>query len=334
MEEKKVIFEISVMSVVKVVALLFAFYVLYLVRDIVYLLIVVLIISTALEPLVARLATQKIPRALSIIVIYLFILIILSFLLYLIIPPMALQLKELALNVPYYSKRLSDFTQNAGIQSLQNVLSQLSLTLSSYGGDAIGAVFSIFGGIFSAVTIFVLTFYFLVEENGVRHFLFNLVPVAKQERVAKIIKKVGIKFSHWIRGQLGLMLLMGIIDGILFYILGVPFALTLGVLAGLLEIIPIVGPILSGIVAVIIAFIAGIAFWKILLLVGLLILVQQLENQILVPKIMQKAVGLSPVVVIIALLIGGKLFGIGGAILAVPLAAGIQVVYQEYTEIK
>ena len=126
------------------------------------------------------------------------------------------------------------------------------------------------------------------------------------------------------------MLIVGVCDGLALWALGIPFALTLGVLSGLIEVIPIIGPILAGTTAVFIAFVSGVPFWKLIAIIVVYVLVQQLENQILVPKIMQKSIGMSPVIVIVALLIGMKLLGIGGAVLAVPVAAGISVFLAEY----
>lgn len=329
MEKSRIVHEISLTSILRILGVILAVYLVYLMKDIVFLLIAVLILATALEPVVARLAKIGIPRIFSILISYLFIVIILSFTLYLIIPPVAVQLKELALNIPYYTERLSQFNDENATE-VQRFLSQFGSKLSNYGGDAINALFSFFGGVVSAVTIFVLTFYLLVDENGIRKTIFNLVPEEKKEGTLKIANKIGTKLGLWLRGQLTLMLIIGIINGIVYYFMGVPYALTLGILAGLLEIIPIVGPVVAGITGIIVAFVAGLALWKILIVVALLVLIQQLENNILVPKIMQRAIGISPFFVILALLVGSKLLGLTGAILAVPLAAGLQVLFQEY----
>lgn len=333
MDKSRIIHEISLGSVLRIIGVFLAIYLVYLMKDIVFLLIAVLILTTALEPIVARLAKVGIPRAFSILICYLCILIVLSFALYLIIPPVAIQLKELALNVPYYTEKISQFNET-NASEIQSLLSQFGSKLSGYGGDAITALFSFFGGVVSAVIIFVLTFYLLVDENGMRKTLLNLIPPERKEMTLKISSKISTKIGLWLRGQLSLMIIIGLADGLIFYFLGIPYALTLGIISGLLEIIPIVGPVVSGAAGVIVAFVAGVVIWKILILVGLLVLIQQLENHILVPKIMQKAVGISPFFVILALLIGNKLFGITGAILAVPVAAGLQVLFQEYNRVR
>jgi len=326
-EPKKIIYEISIPSVLKVILLLIVIWMLYLVRDVLIILLVVLIISIALEPIVSRLAEHGIPKGLSIIIIYLALIIVLGLAVYLIIPPVATQIKELTFNLP---DKLSQFDFSKTSTSLSGILDKLSSQLSSAGGTFINAIFSIFGGVVSAVTVFALTYYFLVEKNGVKDTLTGLIPVHQKERLRSTFQKVSTKLSHWLRGQLTLMLIVGVCDGLALWALGIPFALTLGVLSGLIEVIPIIGPILAGTTAVFIAFVSGVPFWKLIAIVVVYVLVQQLENQILVPKIMQKSIGMSPVIVIVALLIGMKLLGIGGAVLAVPVAAGISVFLAEY----
>jgi len=333
MEEqpKKVIYEISIESVLKVVLLFVVLWLLYLVRDVLIILLVVLIIAIALEPVVSRLAKHGIPKGLSIIILYLALLIIFGLAIYLIVPPVASQIKELTFNLP---SRFNQYDFSSISATLTTLLDKLSNQLSSAGGTFLNALFSVFGGVVSAVTVFALTYYFLVEKGGVRDTLVGLITVQHKERLRVTIQKVSLKLSHWLRGQLTLMLIVGVMDGLALWILGIPFALTLGVLSGLVEVIPIIGPIMAGATAVFIAFVSGVAFWKLIVIVGVYILVQQLENQVLVPKIMQKNIGMSPVIIIIAILVGIKLLGIGGAVLAVPVAAGLQVFLSEYGVLK
>ncbi len=328
-EPKKVIYEISIVSVLKIVLLFIGLWLLYLIRDVLIILLVVAVIAVALEPFVLKLEKDKIPRALSVIVLYLALLIIIGLAIYFIIPPVASQVKELALNLPYYSTRASEF--NLGnVAPISRVLDSISSSLSGLAGGVLSTVVSIFGGIVYAITIFALTFYALVDSEGIRRWIASLIPFKEKDRMQQTIGKISTKLGDWLRGQLILMLTIGVVDGTILTILGVPYALTLGLLAGLLEIIPVIGPIVAGVTAILIAFISGVALWKILAILIAFVIVQQLENNILVPKIMQKAIGLSPIFVIIAILIGNRLLGLGGAMLAVPVAAGIQVLLAEY----
>lgn len=328
-QPKKVVFEISITSVLKVILVFAALWVLFLVRDILLILLVVLLITVALEPYVTKLEQEKVPRALSVIVLYLALLVVLGLLLYFVIPPVANQVKELTFNFPYYTSRLSDF--NIGdFAPISGFLNSISSRLSDVAGGVLGALVSVFGGIAFAIIIFALTFYALVDGENIKKSLISIIPTNKKDRLRATIVKVSEKLSDWMRGQLLLMLIIGVVDGSILAIMGIKYALTLGLLAGLFEIIPVLGPILSAIAAALVAFILGAPLWKVGVILAAYIIVQQLEGYILVPKIMQKAIGMSPIVVIIAILIGNKLLGLGGALLAVPVAAGIQVFVKEY----
>ena len=330
MEKQRIVHEISIGSILKVLAVLLGVYLLYLIRDILMVLLVVFVISIALEPFVEKLAKQGVPRALSVIVLYFALLIILGFFIYFTVPPVIVQLKEFTLNLPYSTSKLSQINLNDTTSTINQVINSFTSKAAPITGGLISAVVSLFGGVVSAVTVFVLTFYAIVDEESLRKSFSKLVPVERRDRLMMTIKRVGEKLGRWLQGQLALMMIIGMVDGMALWILGIGFSLTLGILSGLLEVIPVVGPIIAAVTAVFVAFITGAPIWKILVAVLIFVAVQQLEGQVLVPKIMQKAVGLSPIVVILAILIGNKLLGIGGAVLAVPIAAGIQVFIEEY----
>lgn len=329
---EKQIYEISITSVIKILILLAGIWLLYLVRDVLLIILVSAIIVVALEPFVKRLAKQGIPRVLSVIVMYIALLVSLGLFVYFIVVPVAGQIKEIPLNFPYYSGKLNEIDLGNLPSSLGNVFDGFASKISATAGGLLSVIVSIFGGVVSTITVFALTFYFLVEEEGIRKSVVSLIPINQKERFYSVVKKLGVKLGDWLRGQLLLMLIVGALDGIALWVLGVEFALTLGVLSGLLEVIPMIGPVIAAITAVFVAFVSGVALWKIFVIVAIYVLVQQLENQVLIPKIMQKAIGLSPVIVIIAILIGVKLLGLGGAVLAVPVAAAIQVLLGEYTK--
>lgn len=331
MEKQRIVHEISISSVLKVAAVAFGLYLLYLIRDILMILLVVFVISIALEPLVNKLAKQGVPKALSVIVLYFAFLIILGFFIYFVVPPVIVQMKEFALNIPYSTEKLSKINLSDTTSTINQLINSFTSKAAPITGGLVNAVISVFGGVVSAITVFVLTFYTVVESDSLRASLSRIIPVEKRDKLTLTLKRVSEKLGGWLQGQLTLMLIIGLVDGVALWILGIGFSLTLGILAGLLEVIPVIGPVLAAVTAVFVAFITGAPIWKILVAVLIFVLVQQLENQILVPKIMQRAVGLSPVAVILAILIGNKLLGIGGAILAVPIAAGIQVFIEEYS---
>lgn len=332
-EPKKVIFEISLMSVAKVILLLIGVWLLYVVKDVLVILLVVLIISISLEPFVGGLAKQGIPRGLSIIVLYILLLVVLGGFVYFIAPPVASQIKELTLNLPYYASKLNQVDFGSATSSVSSALDNIASSLTAATGGVVNALFSIFGGVVSAITVFALTYYFLSEEEGIKKAVSRFLPVDQKARFYSTLFKMSEKLGDWLRGQLTVMAIVGLLDGIALWGLGIRYALVLGILAAFIEVIPIIGPIVAGAAAVFVAFVSGVAFWKIIAIVIIYTLVQQVESHILIPKIMQKAIGLSPIVVIIAILVGFKLLGIGGAILAVPVAAGIMVFVQEYMQL-
>jgi predicted PurR-regulated permease PerM len=199
-------------------------------------------------------------------------------------------------------------------------------------GKGDGAVFSgtlgVFSGLFGFVTVMVVSFYLVVaDENGMKELIRPLVPITRQGQVMQIISKIQKKMGLWVLGQLILSLSIFALTFIALMILGVKYALVLALLAGLFEVVPYIGPILSAIPAFFFALIQSPA-----LAVGvvvLYILIQKIEGYVLVPKVMQKAVGASPLVILLSLLIGFKLAGIVGLLLAVPVASALLVVIEE-----
>ena len=328
-ETKKVIYEISILSVVKIILLFIGLWLLYIIKDILVILLVVMIISVALEPFVVKLEKEKIPRAFSVIVLYLALLIAVGLAAYFIIPPVVVQIKELTTNLPYYTSRASEinFGDTGTISTILNTLSQ---RLSDLAGGVLSTLISIFGGIAYAIIIFALTFYALVDGERLRKGLASLIPYEKKDRLYSTINKVSLRLGEWLRGQLTIMMVVGVAEGGILGILGVKYALILGLLAGLLEIVPVIGPIISAVTAILVVFISGEPIWKVVAVLVAYVVISQLEGNFLVPKIMSKVIGLSPIFVLIAILVGERLLGLGGAMLAVPVAAGIQVFVQEY----
>ncbi len=330
MEEKPRRIDISAMSIVKVVLVLLAFWVAYLIRDVLLLLFVVLLIAAALEPFVNKLCTWNIPRSLSILIIFIVIISIFGLAVYLLIPPLVTQISDMANNIPQYLDKFSSFAETHNTKATQQILESVSSYLGKMTEGFVGAAIALFGSIVSVLIVFALTFYILLEERGVRKTITNLFPVKNRVRVGEMVQDITAKIGQWLRGELALMATIALVIGIALQILGVPYALALGIAAGLLELVPIVGPIISGFLAVIIAFGAGASIWQLVAIVIIYVVVQQLENNILVPKIMQKAIGVPPVVVIIAIMIGSTLLGVGGAILAIPVVGVLSVLSQEY----
>ena len=280
-------------------------------------------------------STTRFPRWLAILVLYLVIIGALIGIGMLVIPPIAEQSQQLWSQKDVLFLRAQQFLIDRGVLSEPLTLQQLIARAPlAQGGEAVGTVFGavvgVLGGVFGFLTILIVTFYFLVEANRLRDVMLHLFPKESRPRVAAASREIVGKVSAWLGGQLMLGAIIGITSAIGLWLLGIPFFYVLALISGVGEMIPIVGPILAAIPAVAVA--ATVSFKKVLLVIVFFIVQQQFENHVLVPKVMERQVGVSAVTVIVALLIGGNLFGIVGAILAVPTAAILQVVFAEISK--
>lgn len=337
MKDERQTINISSFSIIKIILVLLGFWFLYLIRDVLLILFVSLVIVTAFSLIINK-WSKKMPRALAVSILYLIFLLFLAAIGFLIIPPLIKETAQLANNLPFYIEQIQPLynsfrnSHSNWLPIIQRGLEGFSSQLSSISSGLFQTTLGIFGGLITIITILVLTFYFMLEEQGVKKFLISLMPVEHKEQIVHSLYKIGDKMGAWLRGQLILSLTIGLFSGVAMAIVGVPYALTLGVWAGFFEVIPYIGPIIGAVPAVLIAlFISPV---KALIVLIIYVVIQQLEAHILVPRIMQKAVGLSPVVVILALLIGGKLMGVVGAILAIPIAAILSVIANDWPQLK
>ncbi len=326
---------ISTSTLLKIVAVLVVLYLLYLVLDVVAVLFASLILASAIEPLVKSLAKLKIHRALGIILIYLILLTVVGLAIYLIIPPIVGETKDLGNNLPIYFNRISNFFFNLQDYTqrynwpfdLQAALNNLSAGLQTVGQDLVSAISGIFGGIFSFILVLVITFYMIMEETAWKKSVKLFLPGNKQARVTALMETIQEKIGWWFRGQLALCAIIFLMTYMSLSIFGIKYALVLALIAGIFEIIPYLGPTLSAVPAVLVTFVQSPILALFILLVY--IIIQSVENNILVPKIMQRAVGLDPIVSIIVLMVGFKLGGVMGAILAIPLTTALTVIIKD-----
>ncbi len=326
---------ISTSTIFRTILILLALVFLYLIRDILIVVFVAVIIAAAINGPVSWLQRHKIPRILGVIFIYLFILFFLALIVTLIFPPLAEQIKQLALYFPEFMEKIGlsvqEWWANYQIEgSLQTLLDKMSNKLAQATSSVFGTIIDLFGGLFSAIVILVISFYLAVQKKGAKKFLVSLTPSEHQSYLSNLIERIESKIGGWLRGQLLLMLIVGVLTYIGLYFLGIKYALTLALIATLLEIIPYIGPILAAIPAVILAFFQSP--FLALLVVILYIVIQQLENYIIYPQVMKKAVGLNPIIIIVAMLIGAKLAGVLGIILAVPVTAAIAEFFKDFQE--
>jgi len=312
----------------------------YLVRAVLLLVYMSGLLAIGFSPIVRLIERQKVlpigtkrfPRWLAILMLYLIILGILTGIGFMIVPPVVHQAQQLATALPDLFERSQQFLLQKGILREHLTWRQAFEAAPGGGsGEAVGTVFGavvgVVGGLFGLITMLILTFYILIEADSLRNTMLRLFPARDRARAAAASRDITMKVSAWLTGQLLLGAIIGSSSAIGLWLLGIPFFYVLALISGVGELIPVVGPILSAIPAVAIA--TTVSLKKALLVIIFFVVQQQFENHILVPKVMQRQVGVSPVTVIVALLVGGKLLGILGAILAVPTAAILQVVFSE-----
>jgi predicted PurR-regulated permease PerM len=314
------------------------------VRDALLLIYVASLIAIGLSPLVEAIERlraplsgkrrhfRRLPRWAAILVIYLVLVGAIIGIVSLIAPPLVQQGREFVAAVPDLIARAQDWLIDRGVLNeritVRQAVEQSPVAGTDAVGTVVGAVWGVVGGLFGFVTILILAFYFLVDSRNIVLGFLRLFPYSDRGRVEDACHRVVTKVSAWLGGQLLLGFIIGTTAAIGLGLMGVPFSMVLALIAGIGELIPIVGPLLAAIPAVLVALSVSPA-----LALGVavfFILQQQFENHVLVPKVMERQVGVSAVVVIVALLIGGNLLGITGAILAVPTAAILQVVFEEW----
>lgn len=325
----------SIMSIVKFFLVIVVLFFLYLIKEVLAILFVALIFASAVDPWVDALEKIRFPRWLSILLIYAVLLAALALVIVLLIPPITAQTIQLAESFPeYFSKvgiafeSLKNFSAAHGIMGeLDKGLTAIKSNMSEVIGSVFDRVTGFFGGVVSFFVVLVITFYMTIEESSLKRALTFILPDKYQPFTLQLINKVQRKIGDWLKGQLILSLILGVLVYVGLLILGVNYALVLGVVAAFGEFIPYLGPVLAAIPSIFLAFTQSPL--KALFVLILYIIIQQVENQILVPKVMQKVVGLNPIVCIVALLVGAKIAGFVGVILAIPVATAISVVVKE-----
>lgn len=277
----------------------------------------------SVAPSVDYLQRKGFPRVLAVIIPYLSILIAIFLLILPLVPFVFTQIKLLLTELPDYLKN-NDSAFGVSLDPKQ-IEQYLNSELNSISKNALNFTRQAFGTLFSTITIFVVSFYLLMYHNSLKKYIAKLFHPDNRKAVLKTQDLINEKLGAWLRGQAVLCVFIGTLTYIGLTILGLPYALPLALLAGILEIVPTLGPILSAIPAAAIAFTISPTLG--ITIIIFYILLQMLENQVLVPKVMQKAVGLNPVVVILGVMIGGNLMGISGALLAIPFMSFLIVLF-------
>lgn len=313
--------EISHRTIIFIALFGASLWLLFQIRQIILGFFICIILMSSLNPSIKRLESWKFPRWLAIALIYLIVLLFLGFSIGGLVPPLIDQTSTLINGIPEFFRQFSFL----GIDQ-KVIASQLS-SLTSVPANIFKFIVGIFSNIVEIMALAVITFYLLLERKSLDRYLTVLVGEDKEKGIEKIVDKVESRLGNWVRGQLFLMIIVGVLDYIGFRIIGISYALPLAILAFLFEIIPSVGPTLAAFPAILIGL--TISPYHALAAAGWSFLVQQIENSILVPRIMKTVVGVNSLVSILMLSIGFKIAGIGGAILAIPTFITLEIIIKE-----
>lgn len=318
-------------TIFRTILVLIFFYSLFILKDLVLTLISAVVVASAVEPAAVYLEKRKIPRAFAVASIYLISAIIFGGIFVYFIPILFKEtlnilgtfptLVESLLSVPVIES-FNQYTTGISGTSLSDVLQSASSVLSGATLSFITVASSLFGGVMSLILVIVISFYLAVQKNGVAHFLHIVVPSEHENYVVGLWKRSQRKIGLWFQGQLLLAALVGIMTYLFLAIFGIPNALFLAVLTGILELVPVIGPIIAMVPAISFAFFDG-GVTSALIVFGVYVVIQQLESNLFHPLVVKKIVGIPALVAIIALIVGAQLAGFVGILLSVPIAAAI-----------
>ncbi|MDO8573216.1 MAG: AI-2E family transporter [Candidatus Daviesbacteria bacterium] len=310
--------DISAKTVIFIAAFGVLLWILFHILDIILLFFVAFILMSALNPLVERLRRWKVPKILAVILVFSLTLGIIATLLTAGLSPLVSQTGNLI-------QRLGE-TINTLLKT--NIVDQsvIQQEVSKISTQVVSFTVNLFKNLISWISVLVVTIYMLFDREKMEDYVTSFFGERKG-KVKELLRKIEDKLGAWLHGQIVLSVVVGTLVYIGLVLLRVEFALPLAIIAGLLEVVPVIGPIISSIPAILV----GLTVSPLLaaLIGGLYLAVQQVENQIIVPQVMRRAVGINPLLVILAVSIGGRLLGIAGALLAVPIAVVIQLVIQE-----
>lgn len=332
--------DIKLQTLLKIVLFFLFIYVLFISKTVLLMLYVSLILAATFRPIVNYAKILLIPETLAILLIYLSIILFFTLGIMIVIPPITTEISDFVNNLDATINDLSveyefiaEARENLDIDALLSTLQESWQQIST---GVLNNAWSLAGGFLSvAISVFLvlmLTFYLLIEESSIQNQLSSLAPENRRKDVRQLIRAVQLKLGAWARGQLSLMVIIGLLSYAFFLLLDIKYAVPLALIAGFLEIIPYVGPVIAGFIAAIVTLPTSSV--QALLVMGVAVIIQQIENSIIVPIVMKQAVGLNPIVVLISLMVGERTFGSVGAVLAVPMVATIQIFIEYYWQYK
>jgi len=337
-ENKNITINLATGTVLKIIGVVLILLFVWLVRDILLVVFVSVLFASLVEPLVDFLETKKIPRAVGVILLYLLCVLVILVIMRLLIPPIVQQISNLIVDFPNFWQQLvsnvtefKDFSASQGfLDNINQGLQGVQQNLMVAAGVIYGLIIAFFRNVFYFFLILVITFYLVVQRDALSKVLKTASPLRYHNYLDDLAKRIQKKIGSWARGQLLLGCIMATLAflGLLFIM--PKYALVLALLVGVAELIPYMGSTLGSIPAVFLGFTIG--FGHGLAVIILYIVIQQLEHNLIVPQVMRWQVGINPIITISAMLVGARLLGFVGVLVAVPVAVAIEIIYRDIVD--
>lgn len=319
------------MTMAKIAALTVCLYVLYILKDIIIWFVFALVISILFNFLIDGLQKKRVPRIVSATFLYMGFFALLGFFIYKTAPLLLYEIEEFMSSLPAYLKKVSPFFEKLGVDSFRNTetfMNTIQQSLANAGGSFGNALAGIFGGAASTALVIAMAFFISLERQFVEKIISAFSPLQYKEYFFGLWRRSKKKVSGWFVTRLIGIAFIGLGVYVVLMILNVKYAFVLSLIAGVLDLLPFIGPLVAAVA--LFAVVSLNSFPQALFVVVAFLILQQIENQILFPIIFKKLIGLPPVLVLVAFAVGGELWGAPGAILGIPLAGVIYEIIKDY----
>lgn len=333
--EKEQVLDVSWQTIAKIFLTVFGLYIIYSAREIALWFFFGLAISVLLDPAISFLKKIHIPKIIAIALIYLSIFGILGLLIYLTAPIFISELKQFSNYLPDYFEKISPVLHQLGIDTASNfndITKFLIGGLEQSSNSILSAAVTFFGGVSSAFFILAIAFFLSLEDRGPERFLALILPKKYEDRVIMFFEKAQVKVAGWFGARILSCLFVGAASFIVFYMFGIEYAFLLALVSGVLNFIPYIGPAITAVTLVVFVIASSPSLIVILYVLIAVSIIQAIENNLLTPLLMKKMIDLPPVLVLISLLVGAKMFGFLGMIFTVPVFGIIYEFVKEFLE--
>jgi predicted PurR-regulated permease PerM len=327
------ILDVSWKTILKIAIAVICFYVLYSVRDIIVWFVFSLVISILFNPIIDFLQKNRIPRVVSVLSVYFVLFGLLSVLIWMVVPIFVEETQLFLQSFPEYFEKISPPLRGFGIQafeSIESFISSIGDTLESKASNIFSILFSLFGGIFSTTFVIVTSIFLSLEEKVIEKAISLIFPKRYESIALSIWERSQKKVAGWFGARLIACLFVGLASYLVFFIFKVKYPFILGLFAGVFNFIPFIGPLITGVVLFLIIFPQEML--KAIFVIISFTLVQTIEGNILSPILMKKIVAVPPALVIVALVVGGKLWGVLGSLFVIPLTGILFEFVKEFLE--